>query len=226
MFLAAAARLLFQVSDLQAALELPSKVAAVELVLGFPGLLGLNPQTLSAKYQRLKALAEQRQDWGQQLAHICQHKPGSLGRVLAAGPRVVDRLQYLLAAEDRDGSDVTGLTPIEASATSVSSMKSGQSNSVLGSLHGNELKGLGRNEGPRQDQYSAKDVDSNTLHDSNMSKLKFAKSSVGKGGLPGGNLVALLVMSEAQFTAMHPEFVLWRLQQRSSAVVPITPAGM
>lgn len=174
---------IYKVSDLQSALELPSKVAAVDVILGFPSVLGLSTERLAVKYQQLKTLAQQRRDWQQQLLHLRQHKPGSLGRVLAAGPRVVDRLKYLLDAGEADQT-------------------------LDNSRGGSSIR----------DFYDSSSISCQHQAAEDRGR-RMTKSSVCKGGFAGGNLAALLIMSEGTFMNLHPEFGLWRLEQRST--VPI-----
>lgn len=177
-----------QVSELQAALELPSKAAAVNVILGFPAVLGVSTDTLAGKYQRVKGLVQQRNDWWQQFMHLRNSRAGTLGRVLAAGPSVMDRLQYLLEASCSNTDSVSSIA-----------------NGVLRSSEGQEA-------GDESAVVHADDC----LKDSERF-VYFTKSSVKKGGLPGGNFAALLIMSKADFTSMHPEFVLWQLKQRTVA---------
>lgn len=192
-------------SELQNFLELPSKVAAVELIKRFPAVLGLSSTTLAGKYQRLKSLAQRRPDWQQQLAHIKRHKPGTLGRVLVAGPRVVERLQYLLEAGDSDeGHDTSNNDSV--------------SDSQIDNMGLGYVQQLNTGQQLLQESSAAKTdgLIANQHVDGYNNGIGF-RSSVRKGGLPGGNMAALLIMSEANFTALHPEFVLWRLKQRSAA---------
>ncbi|KAF6262369.1 hypothetical protein COO60DRAFT_651089 [Scenedesmus sp. NREL 46B-D3] len=94
-----------KLDSLQAELQLPSREAAVEIVVGFPALLGLSSATLACKWRRLQDLAARNMHWKLQLAQLLQQRgAGCLGRVLAAGPGVVDRLQYVLDAQSAQDS--------------------------------------------------------------------------------------------------------------------------
>jgi hypothetical protein len=166
---------------LQAALQLPSGEAAVDIVVGFPALLGLNSATLAAKWRRLQELAGRNTQWQQQLEQLLQQRgAGCLGRVLAAGPGVVDRLQYVLDAQSGHGVQSVQNGAVLSRGSSSSKLRAG--------IREGGVQGAGA-----------------------------TAAAAAAGGRPIGELrlSTVLLQSEAVFTARHPEFVLWRLNQRS-----------
>lgn len=174
---------------LQAALQLPSVEAAVEIVVGFPALLGLSSITLEFKWRRLQELAGRKDAWKQQLAQLLQQRgAGSLGRVLAAGPGVVERLQYVLDAQINGHSN--------------------DSNSLQDDDAGQPGDGTSSSSGEGSEEGAGDDG----LGSAGAAAAAAAAAGRGAGEL---RLTTLLLQSEALFTARHPEFVLWRLNQRS-----------
>jgi hypothetical protein len=168
-----------KLDSLQNELQLPSRRAAVELVVAFPQLLGLNSATLAAKWQRLQGLAKRNVLWQQQLSELLQQQGGGcLGRVLAAGPGVVDRLQYVVDAQ---------------------------------SAHSSSSRNISR------DGTGSQDPAAGAAAFATLETTVAAAAAAGGTLKPAGELrlTSLLLQSEASFATRHPEFVLWRLNQRS-----------
>jgi hypothetical protein len=174
-----------KLDSLQDELQLPSRRAAVELVVAFPQLLGLNSATLAAKWQRLQELAKRNVLWQQQLSELLQQRGGGcLGRVLAAGPGVVDRLQYVLDARSAHSSS--------SSSRNISRDGTGSQDPAAG-------------------------AEAAAAAAATLEPTVAAAAAAGAALKPVGELrlTSLLLQSEAVFTARYPEFVLWRLNQRS-----------
>jgi hypothetical protein len=197
---------LSKLDSLQRELQLPSHKAAVDVVVAFPQLLGLNSATLAAKWRRLQGLAQRNALWQQQLSELLQ-RPGAgcLGRVLAAGPGVVDRLQYVLDAQSVLGTQSAGAGHSGRSSSSSSSggnSRGGNSRSRTSTQTSAEMSGV---------RAGAAAATSDSAIAAHVHRTAGARVK-SKGEL---RLTSLLLQSETAFTARHPEFVLWRLNQRS-----------
>jgi hypothetical protein len=192
-----------KLASLQSELQLPSYEAAAEIAVGFPALLGLSSATLAAKWRRLQGLAMRNEQWKQQLELLVQQRgAASLGRVLAAGPGVVDRLQYVLDVQSSQSVNgakivVQGTAGSSSSEVSKQQQQQQQQQGLDDSLQGGQAG------------------DAAVQCAESVPAAAAAAAAV----KPVGELrlTTLLLQSEATFTARHPEFVLWRLNQRSSS---------
>jgi len=92
-----------KIDFLQAQLALATSAEAAETVQGYPFILGISVATIGSKIQRLQRLTSADHEWQQQWHELVasQRLNGTLGRVLAAGFRVLDRLQYLMDAQQQ-----------------------------------------------------------------------------------------------------------------------------
>jgi hypothetical protein len=188
-----------KLDSLQNELQLPSRSAAVELVVAFPQLLGLSSVTLAAKWRRLQGLAKRNALWQQQLSELLQQRGGGcLGRMLAAGPGVVDRLQYVLDAQSAQSSSSSSSSSRDISRGSTGSQ-------APADLFASEMMGPGW-------QVAGAPAAAAATLESTVPAAAAAGALKPVGEL---RLTTLLLQSEAAFTARHPDFVLWRLKQRS-----------